>query len=84
MRSNCLIWAIALHRRRGRKGREGYLVIRRSRWGPFPHVLYGERRRDGSVRLVSYKPAAPKTKPVPPLLFEGRSKWGDLPDNESR
>lgn len=78
MRTNCLLWAIAMHRRRTRKGVEGYLVVRRSRWGPFPHVLYAERRHNGTVRMVSYKPTAPRTKPVPPLLFEGRSKWGDL------
>jgi hypothetical protein len=84
MPSNCLIWALALHRRRVRKGHEGYLLLRWSRWGPFPHALYGERRRNGSVRLVSYKPAAPRAKPVPPLLFEGRSQWGDLMDDETR
>jgi hypothetical protein len=80
MRTNCLLWAIALHRRRSAKGREGYLMLRWSRWGPFPHALYAEMRATGSVRLVSYKPTAAKHKPVPPLLFEGGSKWGDFPD----
>ena len=82
MRTNCLLWAIALHRRRARKGREGYLMLRWSRWGPFCHVLYAEMRTTGSVRLVSYKPTAAKKKPVPPLFFTGRSRWGDFPDTE--
>jgi hypothetical protein len=85
MRTNCLLWAIALHRRRSRKGREGYLCWRWSRWAllpwlRFPHILYGEMVRSGHIRLVSYKPTAPKKKPVPPLLFTGSSKWGDFPD----
>ena len=82
MRTNCLLWAIALHRRRSRKGREGYLMLRWSRWGPFPHALYAEMRSTGSVRLVSYKPTAARKKPVPPLMFEGSSKWGDFPDTQ--
>ena len=82
MRSNCLVWAIALHRRRTRKGREGYLLLRWSRWGPFPHALYGERRRNGTVRIVSYKPTAAHAKPLPPLCFAGRSRWGDFADTE--
>lgn len=77
MRTNCLLWAIALHRRRSRRGREGYLMLRWSRWGPWPHALYAEMRASGTWRLVSYKPVAPKHKPVPPLLFSGRSRWGD-------
>lgn len=77
MKTNCVLWALALYARRRTKGREGYLVIRRSRWGPFPHVLYAERRASGSFRVVSYKPAAPRDKPVPPILFDGRSSWGD-------
>jgi len=58
--------------------REGYLAIRRSRWGAFPHVLYAERRSNGNLRIVSYIPIAPKHKPIPPAVFKGQSKWGDL------
>ena len=58
--------------------REGYFMFRRSRWGPFCHVLYAERRRSGSLRIVSYIPIHPRQKPIPPALFEGQSKWGDL------
>ena len=78
MRSNCLAWALALHRRRTRKGREGYLLLRWSRWGPFPHALYAERRPSGSWRVVSYVPRDPRVKKLPPPVFAGRSKWGDL------
>lgn len=78
MRSNCLLWAVALWRRRTRRGREGYLLLRWSRWGNFPHALYGERRHDGRIRVVSYVPRTPRPKALPPPCFTGRSKWGDL------
>jgi hypothetical protein len=78
MRSNCLAFAVALYCRRKRSGHEGYLVMRRSRWGPFPHLLYAERRQDGRLRIVSYIPISPKQKPIPPVTFKGQSKWGDL------
>jgi hypothetical protein len=83
VRSNCVLWAFALARRRRRKGFEPYLTWRWSRWGPFPHVLYSERRpKTGTWRVVSYKPRAPAHKPVPPLVFSGRPRWGDFPDTE--
>lgn len=77
-RSNCLVFALALYWRRRRAGREGYLVIRRSRWGPFFHMLYAERRQCGSLRIVSFIPRSPRLKPIPPACFQGRIKWGDL------
>jgi hypothetical protein len=80
MRSNCLFWALRLYLRRRAKGFEGYLLLRRSRSGPFPHFLYAEVRRTGSLRLVSFKPLAPKEKKLPPPLFRGTSRWGDFPD----
>lgn len=78
MRSNCLFFALALYARRKRAGREGYIVIRKSRWGAFPHVLYSERRANGLLRVVSYRPTSPKPRLMPPPLFKGSSKWGDL------
>nr|WP_145544794.1 hypothetical protein [Variovorax boronicumulans] len=72
-RSNCLIWAVALYWRRRKKGAAGYLVMRRSRWGRFPHFLYMERGR-----LYSYVPRDPRVKRLPPPVFRGRSKFGDL------
>lgn len=78
MRSNCLFFALALYRRRRKRGDEVYLAMRRSRWGPFPHVLLMRRCRDGRFRAVSYKPTDAREKKVPPPLFKGRSRWGDL------
>lgn len=60
-----------------------YFVIRWSDWGWFPHVLYGREVKATPeepavrVRVVSYKPVAPKKRRLPPLRFEGRVKWGD-------
>jgi hypothetical protein len=47
MRSNCLIFAIALYWRRRW---HGYIVIRKSHWGRFPHFLYMERGHIAEVR----------------------------------
>ena len=80
MRSNCIIWAWRLYWRRRAKGFEGYLMVRRSRSGPFPHFLYAEARRAGSIRMVSFKPLAPREKLVPPPVFRGTSRWGDFVD----
>jgi hypothetical protein len=73
--SNCILFAVLLWWRRGRRG---YVLFRRSRYGPFCHALYAEIRADGSLRVVSYKPKNPKLKRVPPPLFRGSSRWGDL------
>lgn len=72
-RSNCLFWAVWMWLRRGRIG---YVVVRGSRWGRFPHFLYAEFRH-GHVRVVSYVPTDPRHKTCPPPLFSGRVKWGD-------
>lgn len=71
MRSNCLLFALLLWLRVG-----GYLVVRRSRWGPFPHFLHGRLRR-GRLRLVGYVPRSPRRHILPPPLFRGRVHWGD-------
>lgn len=80
MRSNCLFWSWSLYWRRRRKGREGYLLIRRSRSGRFPHFLYAEFRRVGTLRVVSFKPLNPREKKLPPPLFLGTPRHGDFPD----
>lgn len=77
MGSNCLVWAIRLYLRRRGKAIESYIAIRQSRWGPFPHFLYIERRASGSWRVVSYIPISPRHKRCPPPLFTGRTHWGD-------
>ena len=76
-RSNCLVWALLLYLRRRAKGKPGYLMMRRSRWGRFPHILYAEARPYG-LRVVSYVPRDPRIKACPPPCFTGRGKWGDL------
>ena len=76
MKSNCVCWAYALKARRAAKGKSGEVYWRMSRWGFFPHSLYGETI-NGRLRMVSYKPVAPKHKPLPPLIFNGRPMWGD-------
>lgn len=78
MRTNCVAFALVLYLRRKRRGREGYIVLRRSRWGPFPHMLYAEARRNGLLRVVSYRPTSPIARPCPPPIFKGASRWGDL------
>lgn len=75
MRSNCLVWAVAMWWRR-RPRRRRYLTWRWSDWGWFPHVLYAELRH-GRTRLVSYKPRDPRRRWIPPLLFDGVVRWGD-------
>jgi hypothetical protein len=80
MRVNCVIWAYALWWRRFRKGIEGHVTTRKSRWGFFPHFCYAEYRpRTGTLRMVSYKPVAPTPRRIPPLFFEGYVAWGDNP-----
>lgn len=74
-RTNCLFWAVAMWHRRGRVG---YISMRRSHWGSFPHFIYQERRPSGALRMVSYVPLQPRHKECPPPLFAGRVRWGDL------
>lgn len=83
-RANCLVFSLALYaRRRAKAKREGrpfygYLMVRRSFAGPFPHVLYVEIQGRKSPRVVSYGPLHPKEeKLMPPPCFEGRVRWGD-------
>lgn len=51
--------------------------MRMSRWGKFPHFLFGRKRMDGHLALVSYVPVNPRHKQFPPPVFKGRIKWGD-------
>lgn len=74
MRSNCLLFCLALYMRRARRGDAGYLVMRRSRHGSFPHFIYLSRNRR---HFVSFCPTNPKHKILPPPLFRGAVKWGD-------
>jgi hypothetical protein len=84
--SNCWLWAMAMARRRAKRGRESYIVRRRTRH-PFalrparefvPHYLYAERRASGTLRVVSYVPTHDGSKDIV-ILFRGRVRWGDHP-----
>lgn len=81
-RSNCLFFALALYRRRKGRGASGYVAIRGSHWGRFPHFLYVEQR--SALRMISYVPLDPRHKSLPPPLFVGMVRWGDVcrPDGD--
>jgi hypothetical protein len=89
--SNCILFTFILlfHRRAAddRRRKTGlpsmrkhsdYWVIRRSDYGPFPHVLHGRMGNDGKIRVVSYKPVSPRKRALPPPLFAGKVVWGDV------
>lgn len=75
--SNCLLFYLALRRRRLKRGKRGGIYIRRSHWGWFPHVIYQYKNWAGKHRMVSFVPVSPRKRLVPPPLFVGRVKWGD-------
>jgi hypothetical protein len=78
MRSNCLIFAWSLYWRRRKRGAVGYVAWRPSRLGTVcGHFLYAEQRHYG-WRVVSYVPRDPRHKALPPPMFDGKSKWGDV------
>lgn len=78
--SNCLFWAVGTYIGRRRQGKHGYVAMRKSYWGMFPHFLYIE---DG--RIFSYVPRSPKHRVLPPPLFRGRIRCGDaVPKTESK
>lgn len=77
-KSNCLFFYLALRRRRLRRGKRGYMTVRKSLHGWFPHFLYQYRSPSGRLRLVSFVPTLPvEGLLLPPVRFEGRVKWGD-------
>lgn len=93
MRSNCILFALALYWRRGREPRrlridgERYfvvwrsgdrnLLIRASRLGSWLPHMLYAERRAGRLRIFHFVPVRPKVKVLPPPLFEGRTKIGD-------
>ena len=95
MRSNCMIFALRLYLRLRRRWKRNAMAgkmtpvprieLRQSfvNGGPF-HLLVGRGRRDGTVRLVSYKPdfdIGAEAKPYfgHAAIFRGRVVWGDPP-----
>jgi len=74
MRANCLIFAVARYWAQG-----GYLVLRRSRFGWWPHVLW-------SADLVTFEEFVPtrvemlRRRKLPPVVFQGRVKTWTAPE----
>ena len=65
-KSNCLIFA--LHRL---VTRGGYLIMRRSRWGWWPHFLWAESL--DPLKLEHFAPVdGGRPRLFPPLVFRGR------------
>lgn len=76
MKGNCILFAVALWIRR--RPRKRTLRLRRSRFGSLiPHMLYVEKRWYGE-RVIHFVPKNPRFKRIPPPIFDGQSKWGDL------
>lgn len=75
-KSNCLLFALLLKRRRApvlkARGERGYISWRDSDHGWFPHFLWVERHH-----IISFKPPHPEDRLCPPALFEGTVRWGD-------
>lgn len=94
MRSNCIIFALALYCRRGRQPRwikvdgERYFVvwrsgprhilIRPSRLGSWLPHVLYAERRGGKLRIVHFVPDRAKVKRLPPPFFRGHVARGDF------
>lgn len=69
--SNCLIFALWRLATRG-----GYLLMRRSRWGWWPHFLWAETL--DPPRIEHYAPlGGGRPRWLPPPLFSGQILRGD-------
>lgn len=68
-RSNCLVWALAAWAKWG-----GYLLVRRSHWGPWPHFLWSADLRE----FWSYVPLHPRRRAMPwhIVWFRGEVREG--------
>lgn len=73
--NNCLCWALAKWKRYG-----GYIVMRKSNYGWFPHFLWLSKDR---TQLESFVPDDPRHKVLPPPVFRGHVKEGDEPHKPS-
>ena len=60
--SNCYLFALRRWWTRG-----GYVVVRKSRYGWWPHALWSADLID----FYDYVPNAPRKRAFPPLLFRG-------------
>ena len=68
MKNNCLFYAFWLWLRHG-----GYLVIRRSHFGPFPHFIW-VAKLPALLPARQWVPGAPEKRCCPPLIFNGTVK----------
>jgi hypothetical protein len=63
MKSNCLIFAFSQWWKRG-----GYLVVRLSHWGWWPHIIYSKDLKN----FEEFHPCRKKQHHLfPPLIFSG-------------
>jgi len=76
MRSNCVFYALKQMKRGG-----GYLIIRKSRFGWMPHVMWAESI--AGLKVQEYKPISPfcgnrlqRMFPVHMFRFHGRERKG--------
>lgn len=77
--SNCLIYALMKYCREG-----GYILIRKSDLGWWPHFLHGTRPAAGDVTVSHFVPLQPfkarglfRFFPIHTLLFRGRVRSED-------
>jgi hypothetical protein len=64
--SNCLTFAIRVWE----YSSQSYLMIRKSKWGWFPHFAVMFERGE-VIEKVEYVPVEPRKKYIPPLFFKG-------------
>lgn len=69
-KSNCFVFAVKKFIFEG-----GYLIVRRSRWGPFPHFLWAKSLK--GIEVEHLVPINPKKRKFPPLFFKGFIKKED-------
>jgi hypothetical protein len=66
--SNCFLYALGRFAREG-----GYLVLRKSHFGWWPHLLWSKDLRS----FEQFVPIAARRRLIPPLLFRGSVKIGE-------
>jgi len=66
---NCLTYALRVWKY-GRKG--DHLVVRRSRFGWFPHFSVLFEMSNGDLIRKEYVPIKPVNRLIPPLFFKGK------------
>ena len=80
--TNCFIYAFSRWMFRG-----GYLILRRSRSGPFPHFMWTASIPE-DLPVEQYLPKKRRDKKIPPVIFDGEEHFvaepeGDLPSRSN-